>query len=92
MSMRNLRRKLGDGAYEQRFTARYAEHLLMLLPLLLFAIFSYRETGVLSLTAVAAAASSYLLVSGFFYYRARRDTLDALRREGLVDSDYRPPY
>lgn len=87
-----LQKKLEDNAFEQRFNARFVEHFLMLLPLLVYITIDYRASGALTLSAVAGAAASYLLLSGVFYYRARREVLRALRREGVVDADYQPPF
>jgi lipopolysaccharide export LptBFGC system permease protein LptF len=92
MVLKALLRHRRDALYEQRFNARYSEHLLMLLPLLAFALTSFAQRGSISLLAAGAAALTYLVVAALLYYRVRQQTLAALHREGEVDNDYRPPF
>ncbi len=86
-----LQKKLRDMEYEDRFNRGYAQHLLMLLPLLVYAAVSYVELGAISAPAVTLSACSYLLVIAVIYRQVRTRTLESMRREGLVDEAYQPP-
>lgn len=92
MILKSLQKNRHDALYEQRFNARYSEHLLMLLPLMAFALTSFAQHGSISLLAAGAAAVTYLGVAALLYYRVRQQTLAALQREDEVDEDYRPPF
>jgi hypothetical protein len=87
----DLQKTLRDMEYENRFNRGYAQHLLMLLPLLVYAAVSYVELGVISAPAVTLSACSYLLVIAVIYRQVRKRTLDSMRREGVVDDTYQPP-
>lgn len=86
-----LEKKLSDSEYERRFTRGFAQHFLMLLPLLTYIGVTYWELRYLSPLAVVMTAASYGVVLIIVALQTRRATLAAMRREGLVDGDFRPP-
>ncbi|GEM_PF-5113768 len=86
-----LRKKLNDGEFERRSNRLVVWLLLMPVPTLLFAYFTYVEYGALPPVAVIVSAAAFVVICLAWAYFGRRDTLAAMRREGLIDEAYEPP-
>ena len=86
-----VEQKLQNMEYENRYTRSYAQHLLVFLPVVLYAAVSYWDLGRASLVALGAGGLASVLVVVFLHVQVRARTLDTLRREGVIGEDYQPP-
>lgn len=86
-----VQKKLGDAEYSRRYNRFFLSHLLVLLPLVVFAAVILVELGYVPWRAIGAAAGCCALVFAFLHGLARREVIAAMRREGLLEGDYEPP-
>lgn len=77
--------------FERRVTAEWALHLTMLIPLIVYLIFSYLEEGGLSLWALTWSACSALFLLAVVYGVTRARVLGSMRRERIIGEDYQAP-
>lgn len=87
----DLEKKALDQQFTRRFGQRLSPALVMVLPLLIFAGTTYIETGVVSLLAVAFASSTFVVLLAWVLARARTQSLQSMRDEGLASEAYSPP-
>jgi hypothetical protein len=86
-----VQKKASDAEYSRRYNRFFLSHLLVLLPLVVFALMLLVELRYLPWRAIGAAAGCCALVFAFLHGRARREVIAAMRREGLLEEDYEPP-
>lgn len=86
-----LEKKFNDWEYERRFNRMFLVQLLALLPVFPFAWVVWLEYGSIPLPAVGCAALTSAAIVLVLNRISRRDTIAAMRREGLIDEDYSPP-
>lgn len=86
-----VQKSVNDAAYQKRFNRYFLPHLLMFIPLALFAAEVYRVLGRIPLGAVGAAALSYLAVVLILNQMSRKAAREDMREEGAVEETYEPP-
>ena len=82
-----LIKKFNDDELERRYNRVFNSHLLMLLPLGVFALLTYQEFGRLPPLAVTFTCVCYLGVMFVLHSLALRESKASMRREGLITDD-----
>ncbi|MFT4768335.1 MAG: hypothetical protein ACI8RN_001470 [Glaciecola sp.] len=91
MSPPELIKKANDAEYSRRYNGLFFMHALSLLPLVVFVLVLWMETGHLRGSAAYLSGVSYLITLTCLRALWRRDVLLGMRREGMVDKSYGPP-
>ena len=86
-----LAKKQSDWEYDRRHRRFYLIHLLTLFPLLCLGALLWAALGQQTLQWVPVVAGAYMVQLLGVEMLVRRETLAGMRREGIVDEDYRPP-
>ena len=87
----DLEKRALDDEFSRRFGQRVQPALLMIFPILLLAGLTHAEFGTTSLLAVAMTASTFVVLLVWTMARARAQSVESMRSEGLVADDYKPP-
>ncbi len=86
-----LRQKLADMEYERRHALVNLQHLLCLIPVLVFGALVLIVNGTVPLLVIAFTLGTLAVVAFATEGLWRREHLSEMRRAGLIDEAYRPP-
>ena len=90
-TQRSMANRLRDMEYVTRTARSNVLYLWAAVPVLVYAGVSYQHLRTVSAPALVAGVAAYAVVAALIARRTRRETLNAMRREGAVDDSYRPP-
>lgn len=91
MNHPDLIRKANNQEYTRRYNRLFFMHALSMLPMLVFVLTVWLESGGVEAPAIYLSGASYLLVLMCLRNLWRRDVLLGMQREGMTDVAYRPP-
>lgn len=86
-----LAKKSQDAEYTRRYNRMFFLHALSLLPFAVFVTVTLMESNTLVWSAAYISGACYIAVLLLLRMLWRREITGALRREGVVDGEYRPP-